>query len=405
MRSPLLPVLALLALAAAFGCGGGSSEPNTPNDPGGFPPGNDDPAPIIDPRDLSAPPAPAQITVPTGFQLSIFADGLSGPRHMTRRGNEVWVANRSAGNIIVLRDLDGDGYAENKTTAASGLGSNHGIEYAPATGWFYTANTTTVSRFRDDNNDRIADAPPAAIITGLPSGGHNTRTVRVDPVTGLLYVSIGSSCNNCIESNQYRASIWVFNPDGTNGRLFAGGMRNAVGMAFQPRFNKLWAVNNGHDNLGDFLPKEHMWKVEKGKFYGWPYAYTNNGSVVPDPTFGPANPDKVAMTTPASWEFGAHTAPLGMTFWKSRSFGTARFGDAFVAFHGSWVPAIPVGYEVGLVRFNDAGQPTAFEVWVDNFRIGNNSPVARPVDVMQFGGALLISCDTGNVIYRLDKVA
>lgn len=404
LTSLVLTSLALMTLA----CGGGGSTlapPNNGPDPVGednLLPENPDPGPIVDVRTLSAPPANPQIQVLPGYQLSIFADGLSGPRHMVRRGNEVWVAERGAGRVTVLRDLTGDGYAEDKTTAVSGVSGNHGIEYAR--GWFYIGQTTQISRFRDDNGDRIADAAPVTIISGYPSGGHNTRTPRVDLNARKLYVSIGSSCNLCVESNQYRATIWEYNLDGTSGRMFASGLRNATGLAFRPGSNKLWAVNNGWDNLGDFLPNECMWKIDDQAFYGWPYAYTNNGVIVPDPTYGASRPDLVAITKKADWEFGAHKAPLGITFWQTKHWGIDKLGDAFVALHGSWVPNTPVGYEVRRVHFNAAGIPISDEAVVWNFRQGNNPAVGRPVEVLQFGNALLISDDSGGRIYRLDKL-
>ncbi|MEO7995631.1 MAG: hypothetical protein ABI743_14625, partial [bacterium] len=361
---------ALAVAALLFGCSGGSStstptpNPGNNNPPGGAPQDvndpfydNEGPGPIIDPRNLAAPPADPQIAVAPGFTLSIFADGLAGPRHLARRGNEIWVAERGAGRVTVLRDLNGDGYAENKTTAATGVGSNHGMEYYR--GWFYIGNTTQIFRFRDDNGDRIADAAPQLIINGLPSGGHVTRTPRVNPFNKKLYVSIGSSCNLCEESNQYRATIWEYNLDGTGGRMFASGLRNAVGIGFREGTRDMWTVVNGWDDLGDTLPHECMWKVVNGGFYGWPYAYSNNGVVVPDPTFGPSHPDKVAITRLADFEFNAHEAPLGICFWSGRdTWGRDYENDAFVAFHGSWVPAAPTGYEVSQVHFNrTTGKP------------------------------------------------
>ena len=415
MRSAIR-LLGVCAILIALGCSSGGSAPASPQNPGeGNPNGNTPPpgpnpninapdegdGPIYDPRFVSGHPANPQITVASGFAISVFADGLNGPRHMTRRGNEVWVAERGAGRITVLRDLDGDGYAENKTTAIS-VSSPHVISYWR--GWFYVGQTTQISRFRDDNNDRIADGF-TTIITGLPNGGHITRTPEVNPFDNKLYVGIGSSCNLCEETDTHRAAIWQYNPDGTNGRVYASGLRNAVGIAFRPGSQDIWTVVNGWDNLGDFLPHECMFKVVDGGFYGWPYAYSNNGVVVPDPTFGPGNPAKVAETRLADFEFGAHFAPLGVTFWHGKYWGSSFTYDAFASFHGSWVPATPVGYKVGHIHFDATGKPVSMDILADNFRIGNNSPVGRPVDVLQFGNALLISDDQGGVIYRVDKLA
>jgi glucose/arabinose dehydrogenase len=359
--------------------------------------------PILDPRALSAPSAHPQIRVIDGYKLSIFAEGLGSPRHMTRRGNEVWVAERTGQRVLVLRDLDGDGYAEDRVTAASGYFKMHGIDYFK--GWFYFSTQSTVYRFRDDNRDRVADAAPEAIITDLPTEGHTTRTVRVNPFNEKLYVHIGSSSNLDIEPAP-RATIRQYNLDGTKGREFAGDLRNAVGVSFDPKTGEMWVVNSGWDNLGDLLPHECMWRVADGQFFGWPYAYSHNGVVMPDPTFGPSNPAKVAATKVADWEFAAHTTPLGITFWRGTRWGVETDGAAFVAFHGSYVPFNPVGYEVGRVTFDPVTlRPVGFTTMVTNFRQGNATPVGRPVDVLQFGSALLISDDYNGKIYRLDKLS
>jgi len=322
---------------------------------------------------------------------------------MTRRGNEVWVAERTGQRVLVLRDLDGDGYAEDRVTAASGYFKMHGIDYFK--GWFYFSTQSTVYRFRDDNRDRVADAAPEAIITDLPTEGHTTRTVRVNPFNEKLYVHIGSSSNLDIEPAP-RATIRQYNLDGTKGREFAGDLRNAVGVSFHPKTGEMWVVNSGWDNLGDLLPHECMWRVADGQFFGWPYAYSHNGVVMPDPTFGPSNPAKVAATKVADWEFGAHTTPLGITFWRGTRWGVENDGAAFVAFHGSYVPFNPVGYEVGRVTFDPVTlRPVGFTTMVTNFRQGNATPVGRPVDVLQFGSALLISDDYNGKIYRLDKLS
>lgn len=401
----LLAALLLTGLACSSSTSAPPADPAPAVPTGDPPPDFEDPpdlGPIIDPRNLAAPPADPQIQVIAGFQLSIFREGLSGPRHMTRRGDEVWVAERGGQRIRVLRDTTGDGYADESTIAVTGVSANHGIDYAR--GWFYIGRTTEVLRFRDDNGDRVADATPQTIISGYPSGGHTTRTPRVNPYDGKLYVSIGSSCNKCIETNIYRATIWQYNPDGTGGRVYAEGLRNAVGIAFRPFSEDIWVVNNGQDELGDFLPQECMWKLVDGGFYGWPYAYSHNGVVVPDPLYGPGNPDKVAITRPAEAEFGAHKAPMGLSFWQSKHWGLEYLGDAFVAFRGSWVPNVPVGYEVARVIFDETGKPAGQQIMVTNFRQGNNPPIGRPVDTLQFGNALLISDETGGRIYRLDKL-
>ena len=184
----------------------------------------------------------------------------------------------------------------------------------------------------------------------LPKGGgHWTRTIAFGP-DGKLYVSVGSSCNVCEETDQRRAAILQFNPDGTGGRIFARGIRNAVGIAFHPQTGDLWATNNGRDWLGDEFPPETILIVKDGAHHGWPYC---NGARIPDPTSGdPFLPDH---GQPAL-EIQAHSAPLGLTFYAGEAFPQAYRGSVFAALHGSWNRSVPTGYKVIHIPVRD-GKP------------------------------------------------
>ncbi|HYE77459.1 MAG TPA: hypothetical protein VEI97_05695, partial [bacterium] len=370
--------------------------------------GSEAQGPVVPDRSLTAPKASSELTVAEGFTLTIFRTGLNGPRGMARRGDEVWVSERGADRIIVLRDRNRDGAADQHKVAVNNIPDVHNIEYF--NGWFYFADIENVYRFRDDDNNLRPDAPPEAFITGLPAGRvrHITRTVKVNPVDGRLYVSIGSSCDVCEEDDPRRATIQVFNIDGTGGEEFAGGLRNAVGYAFDEA-GQLWTTNNGSDDLGPLLPPEGLWAADDGDFMGWPYAYNNNGVVVPHPTFGALRPDLVAATELPLMEFEAHSAPLGITFWRGDAWGEEFEGDAFIAFHGSHTFTTQpnyVGYEVVHVDFEN-GLPVSSAPVVTGFEPEpdeeEDEAIGRPVDVLQFGNALLFTDDLRGRIYRLSR--
>jgi glucose/arabinose dehydrogenase len=236
---------------------------------------------------------------------------------------------------------------------------------------------------------------PQVVIDGLPSGGHNTRTVTFSPDYSSLYVSIGSSCNVCEEQDQRRAAIMRYNPDGSGERLYARGLRNAVGITFNPITGELWATNNGRDFLGDDLPPETIYKIQEGADYGWPGCHS--GRII-DPDFG--SQGSCEGIEQPQVEMQAHSAPLGLEFYSGDQFPAEYQGDLFVAFHGSWNRSQPVGYKV--VRIPMDGEVIGL---VEDFAVGwlnNEASWGRPVDIVTApDGSLLISDDAGGKIYRV----
>ncbi len=344
-----------------------------------------------------------RIALPDGFFINTYAHGIANARllRVTPAGDLLVSAPRTGTVWLVERDADGDGYADGTRVLLDELYQPHGL--ALHDGWLYVAETTAVLRVRFDPATRRVSGTPERIITGLPDGGnHWTRTVDVGP-DGGLYVSIGSSCNVCLEDDARRATIMRYERDGANGRIYASGLRNAVDFEWQPGTGDLYATDNGRDLLGDDFPPCELNRVADGGFYGWPIA---NGDRIPDPDFGVGQAARIAASLPPAYAFGAHTAPLGLTFYRRvpepapAAFPAAYDGVAFVALHGSWNRSRKSGYEVVALRFAPdgtvSGEPFATGFMVDEQVYG------RPVDAaVGADGALYVSDDYTGAIYRI----
>jgi len=356
------------------------------------------------------------LTVPKDFVVSVFADNLKGPRRLaiapggTVDDYTVFVAESSANRITTLRSNGRKGTATSRSVFTTNVSQPYGLAFHP-TGWLYVGNTDQVVRFPYSNGATSTDAKPESI-TKLTRGGYNqhwTRNVIFSPDHKKLYVTVGSSCNTCEEGDPQRAAISEMNPDGSERRLYAEGLRNPVGMDWRPGTKELWTVVNERDNMGDNVPPDYLTHVKDGGFYGWPYAYTDiDGQVHPDPTFGRRNPDKVTGTTAPTVPVQAHSAALGVAFYPIAHYITKGLlynfpdeykGDAFLAFHGSWNHSKGTGYKIVRVDFKD-GKPVSVTDFVSGFAARRGS--GRPVDVQVApDGSLLFSDDGGGKIWRV----
>lgn len=348
-------------------------------------------------RPLGAQEIERRIQLPKGFRIAVFADGLNRrARFMAfdRRGN-LYVTLAGTGQVAVLPDRDKDGRADAVIPFAAGLKRPHGIDIRD--GWVYVGETDGVVRLRDLDGDLRADVKEQ-IVRGLPTGGHWSRTVRFGP-DGKLYVSVGSSCNVCVEDDPRRAAVVRYEPDGRGEAVFARGLRNSVGITWRPETGEMWAVDNGRDWLGDNLPPEEINVIRAGRHYGWPHCY---GKGTPDPQHG--KEDFCAREAePPAFEMQAHSAPLGLAFYTGTAFPAAYRGDLFIAFHGSWNRTVPTGYKVVRVKIKD-GKPAGIEDfaagWLDGFQVHG-----RPTDVIVGpDGALYVSDDKADRIYRISHV-
>lgn len=353
-----------------------------------------------------APPAPSaaptrvvppqeDVAVPSGFGVSVYADGLAGPRMMTvGPDGQLYVAERGAGRIVRLPDRDLDGVADGVEAVAAGLTSPSSIDFYQD-GSLYVGETTRILRLTLAGDPAIAETTEV-IIDGLPRGGHNTRTVLFSPDYEWLYVSVGSSCNVCIEGDERRAAIVRYRPDGADETVYAVGLRNAVGITFRPGTSELWATNNGRDWLGDDQPPETVYVVAEGDDAGWPRCHS--GRIV-DPEYGVEGACDGVLDPVV--EMQAHSAPLGLGFYSGTQFPEAYRGDLFVAFHGSWNRSAPTGYKVVRVPLED-GVPGAVMDFATGWLRSDGSQWGRPVDVVTSAdGSLMISDDGAGRIYRV----
>lgn len=339
----------------------------------------------------------AEVIMPDGFAAAVYAEGLQGPRFMALGPDgDIYVAERGAGNVVRLEDRDADGRANSKEVFATGLDNPHSLIYHD--GAWYVGVPTGVIRLQDTDGDGAADVREAVIDDIPGDGNHRTRTVLFLP-DGRMVLSVGSTCNVCVEADARRATVLVYDgPDGANGRVLATGLRNAVGLAIRPETGELWATNNGRDFMGDDLPPENVYIVRDGADYGWPFCHS--GDIV-DPDYG--EPGSCNGVEPPVVAMQAHSAPLGLTFYDGEMFPPEYRGDLFIAFHGSWNRSEPTGYKVVRLPFAN-GEPADAVVdfatgWLNE---ASDAVDGRPVDVLVGAdGALYVSDDKGGFIYRI----
>jgi glucose/arabinose dehydrogenase len=290
---------------------------------------------------------------------------------------------------VRLPDRNKDGKADSVQTFVSGLNRPHGLVYND--GSWYVGESNALTRVRDSNGDGTGDQ--VTRLASLPdAGGHWTKTVIVG-ADGKLYVSIGSSCDACVESDARRGTVMQFNIDGTSGRIYSKGLRNAVGLE-RHASGAIWAVGNERDGLGDNFPGDPLVRLADNADFGWPRCV--NGTT-PDSRFSGG----CGGVTPPALTVQAHSAPLGLAFYSGGMFPAEFRDDMFVAFHGSWNRSQRTGYKVVRVHFTGSqptGQVEDFASWLDS---GGNYH-GRPVDVITApDGALLVSDDDRHRIYRI----
>jgi glucose/arabinose dehydrogenase len=339
-------------------------------------------------------PAGAELHVPPGFKVELWAEGLDRPRQMALApSGEVFVAEPRGNRISVWRD------GKKVSTFAEDLDLPFGIAFHDQ--WLYVGNTGSVVRFAYKPGQTRASGKPEKIAT-LPGRGYNqhwTRNVIFSPDGKKMYVTVGSETNVDVETEPMRAAISEFNPDGSGRRIYATGTRNPVGLAWSR--GTLWAAVEERDDLGDDLPPDYVTSIQPGGFYGWPYAYAGPNE---DPRRKGERPDLVKKTIVPDVLVQAHSAVLGLIFYSGKMFPPEYKGDAFVAFHGSWNRTRRTGYSVVRIRFKDGKPVGGYEDFLTGFMLDPDKKEVwgRPVGLLELpDGSLLVSDDGGYKIWRV----
>jgi glucose/arabinose dehydrogenase len=406
-------------------------------------------------------PAAALPTAPAGFTVSEYAE-LQGARMMVYAPNgDLFVSSPTTNSITVLRDTNNDGtfeargvFAQAEMAAPRGgggggrggpraggpptiapadapinpevngplLGANAPACAAPPAfhtpgpgslqapfglafhgGFLYVGNTTSLVRYRYRPGDMQAQGTPEKLLD-FPQGGHNTRNVIFNRAGTKMYVAIGSASNNTAGEDCRRAAILEFNPDGSGYRVFASGLRNPVGLAWQAGADVLWTAVNERDNLGDDLVPDFATSVRDGGFYGWPYSYIGSNY---DPRYQAAFPELVKRAIVPDVLLPSHAAALGITFYEHAQFPQRYRNGGFVALHGSWNRSTASGYKVVFFPMTN-GRPGPVEDFLSGFVVNDGSGGVgierwgRPVGVtVAPDGSLLVSDDAAHRIWRV----
>lgn len=346
-----------------------------------------------------------QLQLPPGFQISVFAKDLGNPRNLAiAPDGTVYVTRREQGDVIALQDTNRDGRADRVRTVASGLKYVNGITINRDRLYFVTDRELYSTDLRPDG----ITGQPRMLINDLPDAGqHPNRTIAFGP-DGMLYISVGSTCNACKETNPESATILRAQPDGRNRSIYAKGLRNTIGFAWHPQTQEFWGLDHGSDWRGNDIPPEELNRIVQGGNYGWPFCW---GDKQPD-VFLSSDPDGAtkeeycAKTQAPELTYTAHTAPMMMLFYTANQFPQEYQGDAFVTLRGSWNRNPIVGYKVMRVRYQN-GKPTEFEDFVTGFLTKDGTAYfGRPVGLATASdGTLLFSDDTNGVIYRVSHTA
>lgn len=355
-------------------------------------------------------PANPILRVPPGFVVNVFADGLDAPRWLALTPNgDVLVTETRQNRIRLLRDTNGDGVADVKETFASvanGLNIPFGMAFARDS--FFLGNTDAVLRFPYQKGQQQLTGTGTKI-TDLPGGGYNqhwTRNVVSSPDGTQLYVSIGSE-SNVDEEPLPRASVQVMNLDGSQRQTFAFGLRNPVGLDFHPVTKELYTAVNERDGIGDDLVPDYLTRIQKGEFYGWPYAYLTPRNLDPRQKRASQSkrPELAIRTRTPDVLFQAHSAALGLQFYDGQTFPEKYRNGAFVAFRGSWNRNSGTGYKVVFVPFDTSNRPQGYyEDFLTGFLLDPSVPTTwgRPVGLLVLSdGSLLVTEEANDRIYRI----
>ncbi|WP_312400052.1 sorbosone dehydrogenase family protein [Chryseobacterium sp.] len=367
---------------------------------------------------------------PKGFTVTRFAENIKSPRNMIQAENgdifvvlsnsersttekvkndisgksDAEVGGKSANRIILYRDANKDGIAESSSVFLDHLNQPFGMLIIKDK--FYVANTDGLWVYPYKLGDTKITQPGKKIVN-LPAGGYNnhwTRNLIANKDQSKIYITVGSGSNvaeHGMENEVRRANILEVNPDGSGEIVYAAGLRNPVGVSWNPATGELWTAVNERDELGDELVPDYITSVKKGAFYGWPYAYFGKHE---DPRRKGENPELVAKTIVPDVPLGSHTASLGLTFYTGKQFPEKYKNGAFIGQHGSWNRSSLVGYQVAFVPFANGKASGSYQPFLTGFIAdeAKGDVYGRPVGVLQIAdGSLLVADDVSGIVWRV----
>jgi glucose/arabinose dehydrogenase len=335
------------------------------------------------------------IKLPPGFNIDIYASNVTNARQMVLSPNgTLFVGSRDRGDVYAVLDNNKDGKADEVITLAKGLHMPNGV--ALRNGSLYVAEVSRILRY-DDIEARLRDPPaPVVVYDQFPENEwHGWKYIAFGP-DGKLYVPVGAPCNVCDQPSPF-ASITRLDANGQSFEIFARGIRNTVGFAWDPLTGELWFTDNGRDYLGNDQPPDELDHAPRlGLDFGFPYVH---GRDIIDPDYGKGH--SPAEFTPPVVELDAHVAALGMKFYTGDMFPAEYKNNIFIAEHGSWNRDTPIGYRLEVVTLDNNRTPTGHRVFAEGW-LQDGKAWGRPVDVLVMpDGSLLVSDDTANAIYRI----
>jgi glucose/arabinose dehydrogenase len=367
-------------------------------------------------------------TAPKGFSVEMVTSGLAGPRVIrTAPNGDLFVADSESNSVRVYRIPAGSAKPTKDEIFASGLNRPFGIAFYPLGSdpeWVYVANTDGVVRFPYKNGDLKASGEPEKIVEGIPSTHHWTRDLVFSSNGKRMLLSVGSGSNDALDmspkprvdggleawkkaqplgatwdTEQRRADVLSFDPEGKDEKIFATGLRNCSGLTIRPATGEAWCAVNERDEMGDDVPFEYATHIKEGAFYGWPWYYIGGNE---DPRHKGARPDLKDQVTVPDVLIEAHAAPLQMIFYDGDNFPAEFKGDAFLTLHGSWNRKQRSGNKVVRLLFKD-GKPTGeYEDFLTGFVVSNKQAWGRPVGVaIAKDGSLFVTEDAGGTIWRI----
>lgn len=348
----------------------------------------------VKPARMVEQPAGAALKVPAGFVVAEYMHGFDNPRYMIDGKNgEILLSDMDAGIVYRIEN-------KQRQKLVTGLSAPYGL--AIYKDWLYIADAKAVHRYYYNGQTIEMNSHEEVIDLSSYASGHITRTILFNEAEDKLYLSVGSRSNVDSGEPLIRAAITRYNPDGSQRELFAKGIRNGVGMAWNPVTGSLWVSSHERDGLGDDLVPDYFTEVQQGDFFGWPYAYIGPHE---DPRHKGAAPDKVASTHYPDVLLGGHVGALDTLFYTGEQFPAKYKNGAFVAFHGSWNRSSLAGYKVAFIPFKE-GKPIAGpEDFLTGWQLAPNKRLVwgRPVGLLQMAdGSLLVTDDAAGRIWQVN---